>query len=249
MSGGKGSEKGPRRARLRAGIKRLAAPRVLLAACYLAAAVFWLLQALVCLAIDRALPERVLGAAEAARLEQLEPAGGQAYRTVGPDPQMVFETGGLAGRMVLLRAVIDGEPGEMELFYNRRPGQAFTAGRGFIGIPQPGGGKKPLVTLFGRRAIGRPVQQGWLYTLPAGAIQELRVDFGMRAGLTAEAVQVVVNPRLPLSYYLLPTPRGLLALALAPALACCVFLTIMDIGRRPAKGSKKAARRDDGPDG
>lgn len=214
--------------RLWAFVKSLAAPRRLVPACYILAAAGWLLVSLFGFVYDRARPETVLDLAGAETV-QLEAGGDGRYTTVGGDAGLVFTGVGATARQVLLAAEFEGKPGEMDAFYTRRAGQAFSAGRGFIGIPQPGGEKKPLLTLGGRRAIGRPVEAGWLYTLPPGRVEDLRVDLGTAAGNGLRVTAVTLNPRLPASHYFVPTLRTLAGLALWPALASCLILTIIEL--------------------
>ncbi|MGD9559008.1 MAG: hypothetical protein AB7V55_00185 [Oscillospiraceae bacterium] len=185
----------------------------------------WLAQAVFFFVGDHARTERTLPLSGAA-LENLVLQPDGSYLSMGIDPQLVFDGLDEKVRLVKLEATFERAPGEMELFYAQKPGQGFWQGRRVIGVPG--------------------VDGSVLYALPPGRYAALRLDAGTAGDNRIAITAVTLNPRLPAAHYFVPSLRTVGAFLLVPALACCVFYTIIEVlqklPKNPARRAKKAPR-------
>jgi hypothetical protein len=187
--------------------------------CYGVFTALWLLLAVWRFAADRMQPPLPLAPA-AAELVNIEALPGGGCRSVSVDPQMIWRGLDEEVRQVSLRAAFEMHPGEIELFYIRRDGQAFSAKNRVIAAPQPDG--------------------SWLFRLPPGRVASLRVDLGTVNRNTVTIAAVALNPRLPAAAYFVPDLRDILALLILPALACCIIYTIIEWAKAIRGGLRRA---------
>ncbi len=179
----------------------------LLPLCYAVALVGFLGFALLRFLADRAAETRLLDLA-AARSEGLSQTAPGSYLTEGGDAQLIFEGLDANIRTVSLNAAFQNAPGELELFWVRGAVQPFSARQRAIGAPQNDGSV--------------------LYRLPPGRVADLRVDLGILSENVVVVSALTLNPRLPAAHYFVPSPRSLFFLALAPALASCAIVIIIE---------------------
>ena len=171
----------------------------------------WLLWAGVRFACSRLMPNLTVDLSEIG-LQDVEAMADGSYVTTSGDAQLLIPLpeGGLPLAQVLVEASFEGHPHEMELFYTRKPGQGFSLRKRVIGVPQQ--------------------TEAYLYNLPlTGNTLSLRIDMGSLSGNRFTRTRIVLNPRLSAAYYFTPSLRGLAALCVVPALACCAIYYIMEV--------------------
>lgn len=184
--------------------------RLLLPLCYGIFLLGWLVLALVRFVGDGQRAELSVDIASA-QPYGLETSPNGHHRSVDADPQLVFSPVDEEVRLVQLRVEFTLAPGEMELFYTHSEAQDFMVQLRAVGIPQDDG--------------------SWLYVLPAGHVHALRVDLGTTVGNDIAVRQLVLNPKMPASFYFVPGLRDVAAFLLLPALVCCVIYTLEGIMR------------------
>ena len=132
-------------------------------------------------------------------LVNMENTGGTLTSTTG-DAQLLLNPGTLVRRL-RLAARYEGEASaEKDLYYHL-----------------PGFGYTPRLRVWPERQE----DGSWLYTLPRFAGQGVRLDLADTAGAQVELCAILLNERVPLQEYFIPSPWQLFWLAVLPGLAGC----------------------------
>lgn len=174
---------------------------------YAAALVLWLGGSLFHMGLDATRKTQSIPL-ESLQMQDIQPAGDNTFITTSGDAQILIENIDSRARLVLLQAEFSQKPMEMELYYTRKPQQGFSPRHRVTGQPLPDG--------------------SYLYRLPAGHIQSLRLDPGTASDNQFVLEAILINPSMPAGFYLRPTLRTVMGLLLWPALALCAIYTIIE---------------------
>lgn len=179
----------------------------LLAVCYIACALIWLLFAAINFATDRAQQESELSVYDAEFVDMVLVAD-MAWQTQSIDAQMIWHDVNTQVRTLWLKGKFNEQPGEIEVFFAHGEDEGF--------LPK-------------NRRIAQPYNGGWLVRLPAGQISALRIDAGVQNRNLLFIGSIVLNPQLSAAHYFVPSLRWVLFLLFVPLIACCVILEVLEV--------------------
>lgn len=174
---------------------------------YLGFLVLWLLGNVAAFAFDRLVPAAYFAPEQGeAVFMQQQPDG--SYITENTDPQLIFNAIGQNVRRVILQAEFETHPGEMAMYYTRKESAGFSPKKRIWGDLRPDG--------------------SYEYILPPGNVEALRIDPGTQSNNHITITGVHLNPRQPFAQYFGVSFATLMAFLTLPALAVCVFYTVLE---------------------